>query len=146
MRGLSTSGSISFGWAFVAGRKRVPNPAAGKTALRTFVIIPSIVWDIRLIYLICMSDERRHLAVNLFQRAYMLQMEGELDRAAELYRESIDLCPTAEAYTFLGWTYRFQGRLNDAIAECMKAIEVDPSFGNPYNDIGAYLIEQGKYD
>ena len=33
--GLSTRGSISFGCAFVAGRKRVPQPAAGKTALRT---------------------------------------------------------------------------------------------------------------
>src|SRR6185437_12225442 len=36
MIGLSTSGSISFGWALVAGKKRVPRPAAGKTALRTF--------------------------------------------------------------------------------------------------------------
>src|SRR5262252_9272258 len=35
MIGLSTSGSISFGCAFVAGRNRVPRPAAGKTALRT---------------------------------------------------------------------------------------------------------------
>src|SRR5919106_1403907 len=35
MAGLSRSGSISFGWAFVAGRKRVPSPAAGMTALRT---------------------------------------------------------------------------------------------------------------
>jgi hypothetical protein len=30
--GLSTRGSISFGWAFVAGRNLVPNPAAGITA------------------------------------------------------------------------------------------------------------------
>src|SRR5580692_3575893 len=36
MMGLSTRGSISLGWALVAGRKRVPRPAAGKTALRTF--------------------------------------------------------------------------------------------------------------
>ena len=35
MAGLSTTGSISFGVAFVAGRKRVPSPAAGTTALRT---------------------------------------------------------------------------------------------------------------
>src|SRR5579872_2396438 len=35
MMGLSTSGSISLGWALVAGKKRVPSPAAGKTALRT---------------------------------------------------------------------------------------------------------------
>src|SRR5580700_5000206 len=38
MMGLSTSGSISLGWALVAGRKRVPNPAAGKTALRTRMV------------------------------------------------------------------------------------------------------------
>src|SRR5437763_17198753 len=36
MVGLSTRGSISLGCAFVAGRNRVPRPAAGKTALRTF--------------------------------------------------------------------------------------------------------------
>src|SRR5690606_10092723 len=33
--GLSTSGSISLGCALVAGRNLVPQPAAGKTALRT---------------------------------------------------------------------------------------------------------------
>src|ERR1700733_14556242 len=37
MIGLSTTGSISLGWALVAGRKRVPRPAAGNTALRTFM-------------------------------------------------------------------------------------------------------------
>src|SRR5512139_2419534 len=36
MMGLSTRGSISLGCAFVAGRKRVPRPAAGNTALRIF--------------------------------------------------------------------------------------------------------------
>ena len=33
--GLSTTVSISFGIALVAGRMRVPSPATGKTALRT---------------------------------------------------------------------------------------------------------------
>src|SRR3989440_12973247 len=32
------------------------------------------------------------------------------------------------------------------IEECKRAIEVDPSFGNPYNDIGAYLIELERLD
>src|SRR5581483_5005446 len=36
--GRSTTGSISFGIALVAGRNRVPRPATGKTALRTGVI------------------------------------------------------------------------------------------------------------
>ena len=36
MVGLSTIGNISFAMAFVAGKKRVPNPAAGITAFLTF--------------------------------------------------------------------------------------------------------------
>ena len=73
-------------------------------------------------------------------------MLGQLDEAVEMYRQSIDLEPTAEAHTFLGWTYSFLGRFEDAITECKKAITIDPDFGNPYNDIGAYLIEKGKED
>src|SRR6185437_4980125 len=34
MSGLSTTGSISLGLALVAGRKRVPRPATGNTAVR----------------------------------------------------------------------------------------------------------------
>src|SRR5437660_10798750 len=37
--GLSTMVSISFGIALVAGRTRVPRPATGTTALRTFMAI-----------------------------------------------------------------------------------------------------------
>src|SRR5580765_3531829 len=43
MMGLSTNGSISLGCALVAGRKRVPRPAAGNTALRTFIFISEIL-------------------------------------------------------------------------------------------------------
>lgn len=93
-----------------------------------------------------MADARIELAIELFQKAYQLQMQGELDLAVDLYRRSIEVHPTAEAYTFLGWTYRFQGKMEEAIIECKKAIELDPAFGNPYNDIGAYLIEMGKFD
>jgi Tfp pilus assembly protein PilF len=93
-----------------------------------------------------MADERHQLAMELFQKAHQMQMQGELELAIDLYKKSIELHPTAEAYTFLGWTYKFQGKLDEAIAECKKAIALDPSFGNPYNDIGAYLIEQGKWD
>lgn len=93
-----------------------------------------------------MADDRFELAKELFQKAYSMQMEGELELAVELYKRSIQMHPTAEAYTFLGWTYRFQGKLDDAIAECKKAIALDPDFGNPYNDIGAYLIEKDKHD
>ncbi len=92
------------------------------------------------------SEERRQKAIELLQEAYHHQMSGRLDSAIELYQRSIALHPTAEAHTFLGWTYSFLGRLDDAIAECKEAIAVDPDFGNPYNDIGSYLIKLGRLD
>lgn len=91
-----------------------------------------------------MDSDRQEMAKELLRRAFQLQMQGELEAAVEMYKQSIALYPTAEAHTFLGWTYRFQGRLEEAIEECRRAIEVDPAFGNPYNDIGAYLIELGR--
>src|SRR3990172_4007086 len=94
-----------------------------------------------------MAEENdQKLALEYFQRAYAHQMKGEFDEAIEFYKKSIAILPTAEAHTFLGWTYSFMGRYDDAITECRRAIEIDPDFGNPYNDIGAYLIEQGALD
>jgi tetratricopeptide (TPR) repeat protein len=93
-----------------------------------------------------MSEDKRKLAWEIFQQAYQAQMNGELDRAGELYLASIEISPTAEAHTFLGWTYHFQGKVEQAITQCKRAIEVDPEFGNPYNDIGAYLISLGRHD
>ena len=85
-------------------------------------------------------------ATEIWKEAYQHQMRGDLDRAIELYQRSIEVCPTAEAHTYLGWTYSFQGRLDEATQECLRAIDVDPDFGNPYNDIGCYLMQQGKLD
>jgi Tfp pilus assembly protein PilF len=84
-------------------------------------------------------EEDKREAWQLFQQAYERQMKGELEEAVTLYKKSIATHPTAEAYTFMG-------RLDDAIEECHKAIAQDPDFGNPYNDIGAYLIEKGELD
>jgi tetratricopeptide (TPR) repeat protein len=85
-------------------------------------------------------------AMILFERAYRHQMRGEFGNAIALYKRSLAISPTAEAYTFLGWTYSMMDRYDEAIESCKKAIEVDPTFGNPYNDIGSYLIEQGDFE
>jgi Tfp pilus assembly protein PilF len=85
----------------------------------------------------------RRRAVELFRRAYEAQLEKNYGEAVELYRRSIQTYPTAEAHTFLGWVYSFDGHYSEAIDECLEAIRVDSTFGNPYNDIGSYLIAQG---
>jgi tetratricopeptide (TPR) repeat protein len=93
-----------------------------------------------------MSDIQRQQAMILFERAYRHQMQGELGDAILLYRRSLETFPTSEAHTFLGWTYSLMSRYEEAIDECKKAITVDPTFGNPYNDIGAYLIELEQWE
>src|SRR5947207_3585116 len=92
------------------------------------------------------DPELMRRATELWQEAYRHQLQGDLERAIEFYQRSIGVCPTAEAHTFLGWTLSFQGRLEEATRECLKAIEVDPDFGNPYNDIGCYLMQQDKLE
>ncbi|MBV9210051.1 MAG: tetratricopeptide repeat protein [Acidobacteria bacterium] len=85
----------------------------------------------------------RREAIELFERAFRAQQQQDYEEAIELYQRSITVYPTAEAHTFLGWVYSFQERYDDAINECLEAIRVDPTFGNPYNDIGSYLIAKG---
>ncbi|MBI3448271.1 MAG: tetratricopeptide repeat protein [Acidobacteria bacterium] len=90
--------------------------------------------------------DRRERARMLFDEAYRAQMDKSYDSAVDLYQKSIESFATPEAHTFLGWTYSHLNRLDDAITECHRAIAVDPEFGNPYNDIGSYMMKQGKLE
>lgn len=92
-----------------------------------------------------LKNPAKREAVALFNEAYEAQMAKDYTEAIRLYKRSIETFPTAEAYTFLGWTYSFQGEYDLAIAECIAAISVDADFGNPYNDIGSYLIAKGNF-
>ena len=82
-------------------------------------------------------------AIELFRRALEAQTAEDYEEAIALYKLSIAAYPTAEAHTFLGWVYSFQQRYDEAIEECLEAIRVDATFGNPYNDIGSYLVAKG---
>ena len=90
--------------------------------------------------------EQKKRALELWNAGYQRHLQNDLEGAIDLYNRSIQTWPTAEAYTFRGWAYEGMGRIDDAIAECRKAIEIDPDYGNPYNDIGAYLMAKGELD
>ena len=89
------------------------------------------------------SSPLKLLAKQLFHEAYEAQLSHDYEGAMELYKRSIETYPTAEAHTFLGWVYSFHERYDEAIAECLEAIRVDETLGNPYNDIGSYLLAKG---
>ncbi len=85
-------------------------------------------------------------ALELMEEAGESHKHGDIEQAIEHYKNSIAYCPTADSHTYLGWMYSMQNRLEEAIEECHQAIEVDPGFGNPYNDIGCYLLEMDEVD
>jgi tetratricopeptide (TPR) repeat protein len=88
----------------------------------------------------------RAKAMQLYEEATSLLLDGDLDDAIELFDLSLTEEPTAEAYTFRGWAKSLKEEVEEAIADCRRAIDTDPTFGNPYNDIGCYLMQLGRHD
>lgn len=92
-----------------------------------------------------MTDtERREKAIDLWRQGRKLHDSGRLNAAVVAYLASIELEPTAEAHSLLGWSLSHLNRLDEAIEHNRIAIALDPEYGPAYNDVGAYLMTQGK--
>lgn len=112
-------------------------------------IIPSIALAILLVVFSASAQEKKEptdeeIAEFFWQQGYIYHMIGQYQAAVMLFRESIKARPTAKGHTYLGWSLSHMGRYEEAIRECQKAINLDPDHGNPYNDIGVYLMELGR--
>lgn len=77
---------------------------------------------------------------------WKLQVTGHLNEAIDRYAASVECYPTAEALTFWGYALSFTNDYRGAIEKCEYAIQLDPEFGNPYNDIGAYYISLNELE
>lgn len=109
--------------------------------------LPALLWLCLALPLAAQETQTaERQAYLLWQEGYHHHLAGAYDQAIAAYRRSIAIHPTAEAHTFLGWSLSYLGQLDEAIAECKAAIEIDPEYGNPYNDIGVYLIDLGRLE
>jgi Tfp pilus assembly protein PilF len=90
-------------------------------------------------------DFGRIRADKLTQKARIHIADGNMDDAIEAFHKSIESHPTAEAYTNLAWVLSLKGEYDMAIEHCKTAISLDSDLGNPYNDIGSYLIRKARY-
>jgi hypothetical protein len=54
-------------------------------------------------------------AYQLWQEGYQLHLAGDYEEAIERFEKSIEIHPTPEAHTFLGWSMSYLGRLEEAL-------------------------------
>ena len=92
------------------------------------------------------QQQRAYHAGKLCEIGLEQMQSGMIELAMETFEESIRSCPTADGYTYRAWARSAQGRFNEAIGDCRRAIRLDPDFGNPYNDMGVYLMQLGRLE
>jgi Tfp pilus assembly protein PilF len=68
------------------------------------------------------------------------------NRALECFTKAFNYRDTSEVLTLLGWAHSLLGQLDKAKSYCLKAIQKDPDYGPPYNDLGSYLLAEGQIE
>ena len=83
---------------------------------------------------------------DLFMRGIVAVEIGDYVTALNEFRASCYVQRSADALTHWGWMEHNLGDTDKAIDLCKDAIGIDPDYGNPYNDIGSYLVSLGRTD
>lgn len=68
----------------------------------------------------------------------------EHEHALVKFTKALNYKETAEILTLIGWAHSLLENLEDAKSFCLKAIQKDPDYGPPYNDLGSYLLNEGQ--
>ena len=81
----------------------------------------------------------------LLQEGHRAIYVKQYAQAMDYFSKAHALKETAEVLNLLGWTNFLTGKLPLAKEFCLKAIQKDPDYGPPYNDLGSYMIAEGQY-
>jgi DNA-binding winged helix-turn-helix (wHTH) protein/TolB-like protein/cytochrome c-type biogenesis protein CcmH/NrfG len=78
--------------------------------------------------------------------ANLLVDTGKVEQAVPLLRDALKINPNyAAAHWELGYAYRFAGMLNESVAECERALQLDPLVRANGSVLNTYLY-LGQYD
>lgn len=72
---------------------------------------------------------QQEVACRFLEQGYLKQLSGAVESAINLYRAALEMHPSTETYRQLASAYSQQGRHEDAVDQCMLAIEIDPNYG-----------------
>ncbi|MDC1175216.1 hypothetical protein OAT67_07460 [Bacteriovoracaceae bacterium] len=70
----------------------------------------------------------------------------DLDEGLTLFQRAKGFKETAEILTLIGWVFGLQNKIQKAKSYCLSAIQVDPDYGPPYNDLGNFLLNEDQVD
>jgi len=85
-------------------------------------------------------------AAEFLKAGKALVAKAKYKDAKKEFQTSVEIMPCAENLTLLAWMLSMEGKIEEALALCFQAIELDPNYGNAYNDIGSYLVELERVD
>ena len=87
--------------------------------------------------------ERYDEFLNLGHQA-MFDKDGSL--ALTHFKKARTFNENAEILTLIGWAHSQNQEIEEAKKCCLDAIKKDSNYGPPYNDLGSYLLEEGKIE
>jgi len=89
------------------------------------------------------SPTAKYEARQLFQEAYQAQLAETMNRRSSFTNARSKRTQRPKRTRFSAGFIVFSTVTDEAIEECLEAIRVDETLGNPYNDIGSYLLAKG---
>lgn len=91
-------------------------------------------------------QQRRKKYEELLHEGHQAVFENAHQNALGFFDRALNYIETAEVLTLIGWCYSLMGELEPAKKYCLRAIQVDADYGPPYNDLGSYLLGEGKVE
>ncbi len=82
----------------------------------------------------------------LIQEGHEAIFNKEHDKALEKFTKALNYKETAEILTLVGWVHSLKENNEKAKTYCLKAIQKDPDYGPPYNDLGSLLLAEGQIE
>lgn len=114
-----------------------------------FMLVEQTLWDIQNEH-----PSKVHNMAKLRDNTYNKLLEQGHDclvrkmhtEAIQHLQRALNYKETVEVLTLLAWGHSLAEDITKAKEYCLRAIELNPDYGPSYNDLGSYLLSEGKID
>lgn len=96
--------------------------------------------------LLVVDQQREKRYEAMIQEGHEAIFHKDYAKALEAFLKAQNYIEKAEVLTLIGWAHSLVGQMEKAKSYCLKAIQKDPDYGPPYNDLGSYLLAEGQVE